>query len=185
MISGGGHREGIFFFWFLHVSFAPTCWMIIINLLSYLSTARLSWSKDINIRKWWRRKMVLLSRVTLPHMKTKFFNLTYTCAEPCRVFAAFRGSKCELKIYSIELKRHKIKQKENFPYWWLSQIFTIHLNFSEVETWMCPYPLETVLTCFTLLRAEALWSVLQHKIGSPKCHSSKRYLVKKLILPRV
>lgn len=71
MISGGGHREGIFFFWFLHVSFAPTCWMIIINLLSYLSTARLSWYKDINIRKWWRRKMMLLSRVTLPHMKTK------------------------------------------------------------------------------------------------------------------
>jgi len=38
MISGGGHRGGTFFFLFLHASFAPMCWMIIIDLLSLTNT---------------------------------------------------------------------------------------------------------------------------------------------------
>lgn len=60
--------------------------------------------------------MMLLSRVTLAHKKTKLFNLTYMCSEPCKVFAAFLGSKYELKIYSIDLKKPQDKAKKEFPW---------------------------------------------------------------------
>lgn len=82
--------------------------------------------------------------VILGHLKTKFVNLNYVCSEPYRLCVVFQGSKHEIKIYSIYLKNPQNKEKKKLSQLVTMSDFTIHLNFSEVEAWICLYPPATV-----------------------------------------
>lgn len=90
---------------------------------------------------------MLLSGATLAHMKKKILNLNYVCSEPYRLCVTFLGSKHKLKIYSIDLKtpqNKEKKKKKKLPQLVTKSGFTVHLNFSEVEAWICLYPPATV-----------------------------------------
>lgn len=55
---------------------------------------------------------MLLSGVTLAHMKTKFSNLYDVFIEPYRFCVVFLGSKHKLKFYSIDFKTPQNKEEK-------------------------------------------------------------------------